>query len=516
MGWTWLSTTAPQHVNQVQSWAKVAFFDYDYDNLKLAPVRDGIYPSVNEGSTMARKLVVYNDELSDPFVTMTVEARQNSTVYATATKTIRLPLGEHIMVPCTLQAPYTGTTGSRFEMVLKTSKGGVNKFTEVRTFTLNDFGADVTPSAIIRLGVAEATNLTSPYLKCFPDTLTIRAMRGVSPASCLITMANQGAGTLDNVTAQVGYASGASGWLTTQAAGQGNTQSLQANFSTNALAAGAYQAAVTVSSANAINTTARCGISLTIVEGRNPDSVTGIQPGLNYNCYEKTYQRGEMLGPLAQLTPVKTGVTEIPTVDVRTREDNFALRFTGCLRVTEPGEYKITLTSDEGSRMWIGTAVFIDNSMWTNREHSKTGSIFLKPGYHSIAIDYCEESAFQGLRVYWEGPGINGMQLIPASAYFHGTVMPLAAVRPGARVPGNFSLRPIAFSGRLVLRLGVPRRSPIRIDVFDISGRNFRSIDVGIVDAGYRETSLDLAAGHYFVRMRAGNMSLLSRVTMVK
>jgi len=514
MGWTWSSTSAPQHTNQVQSWAKVAMFDSAYDNLKLAPVRDGVYPSVNEGSTMARRLVVYNDEFSDPFVTITVDARQNSAVYATASKMIRLPLGEHIMVPCTLQAPYTGTTGSAFDMVLKTSKGGVNTFTEARTFTLNDLGADATPSAIIRLGIAEATNLTSPYITCAPDTLAIKAMRGVPPPSCIITAANQGSGTLDNVAAQVNYASGAD-WLTVQTTGQGNSQALPVTFNTSALAAGTYAAAITASCANASNGLGRCGISMTIVEGQNPDSIANAAAGLNYNAYEKFYNRGENLGVLTSLTPVKTGIAAVPSADMRTREYQFALRFTGYLKVTQPGAYTISLSSIEGSRMWIHNTLLIENGSWLFRAHSKSGTAYLKPGLHSIAIDYCDDSAYQELKVYWEDPGINGMQLIPASAFFRGDAVGATTVMP-ARLSNGLFLRPMQRNGHLMLRYAAPLGAPVHIDVVDLAGRNVRAIDIKVSAAGVREAPLTLPGGQYFVRLRAGKTSLLSRVMMVK
>jgi hypothetical protein len=514
MKWAWTGATAPQHTNQVQSWAKVALFDSAYDNLKLAPVRDGVYPSVNEGSTMARRLVVYNDEFSDPFVTITVDARQNLAVYATASKTIRLPLGEHIMVPCTLQAPYTGTTGSAFDMVLKTSKNGVNKFTEARTFTLNDLGADATPSAIIRLGIAEATNLTSPYITCAPDTLAIKAMRGVPPPSCIITAANQGSGTLDNVAAQVNYVSGAD-WLTVQTTGQGNSQALPVTFNTSALAAGTYAAAIAASCANASNGFGRCGISMTIVEGQNPDSIANVAAGLNYNAYEKFYNRGENLGVLTSLTPVKSGIAAVPNADLRTREYQFALRFTGYLRVTQPGAYTITLSSIEGSRMWVHNTLLVENGQWLFRAKSKSGTAYLKPGLHSIAIDYCDDSAYQELKVYWEGPGINGMQLIPASAFYHGDAVK-SIVPQSARAANKPFLSPLARNGRLMLRYGAPKGLPVHIDVVDLAGRNVRTIDIKESVAGVREAPLILPGGQYFVRMRAGKTSLLSRVIVAK
>jgi len=516
MGWTWKgSPSGPQHDNQVRSWAKVAVLDSAYDDLKLDPVKDGMYPSVAEGSVMARRLVVYNDEFSDPFVTVTVEARQNSAAYATASKTIRLALGEHVVVPCTLQAPYTTTTGSTFEMVLRSGKAGVNKFAETRTFRLNDSGINGTPSSTITLAAAQVTDQAAPYITLAPDTLSLKIMRG-APVTRTFTVANQGGGALNSLSTLINYASGANGWLAPQQPiGQGNTQSFQVRIDFSALPAGTYKADLIASAANASNASARCGIMATVFEGRDPDGVSNPSPGLNYNYYEKEFKDGDRLPVLVTLAPAASGICAQPTLDVRKRDIDFALRYTGYLKVTEPGEYTITLAADAGARLWIGSTVLIENGAFHWGASSVAGSIFLKPGLHAVALDYFEDTLYRTLQLDWYGPGIPNLQPIPASAFFHGD-----AVRTIAPMPMRFSdrpcLSPILRNGRLTLRYSAQAGLPVHIEVIDIAGRNVRAIHIKELARGIGELPLDLPEGQYLVRVRAGKISLLTRVMMVK
>lgn len=74
-------------------------------------------------------------------------------------------------------------------------------------------------------------------------------------------------------------------------------------------------------------------------------------PGLNYACYPVA---GEVLPDFNQLEPVKTGVVSNFDLSVIPQSEHVGLEFTGCLQVPQTGLYTFFLTSDDGSRLFIG------------------------------------------------------------------------------------------------------------------------------------------------------------------
>jgi len=138
MAWAWTDEQPGAKQNLVNSFAPVALFDKDYDDLGIAPLMQGELPTVNEGAVLNRTLVLYNDEYRDTSVAVEVEIRSGSKVYAAGKKTFEMPLGEHVDIPCSFQVPYVG--GSQMDMVLMTYKGGVRKFTEAKRFNVRGAG----------------------------------------------------------------------------------------------------------------------------------------------------------------------------------------------------------------------------------------------------------------------------------------------------------------------------------------------------------------------------------------
>jgi len=156
---------------------------------------------------------------------------------------------------------------------------------------------------------------------------------------------------------------------------------------------------------------------------RQPDNPQTTAAGLNFDYYEGTW---EALPDFTGLAARKLGSVINIDLAPRTRENDFAFRFTGFIEAPVDGVYTLYTTSDDGSRLQIGSTTVVDNDgMHDAREAS--GTIGLKKGKHAITITYFSHLGASVLFASWEGPGI-AKQLIPGTAFTR-TGDPIAAWR---------------------------------------------------------------------------------------
>ncbi|MBD3418540.1 MAG: hypothetical protein GF398_00330 [Chitinivibrionales bacterium] len=175
----------------------------------------------------------------------------------------------------------------------------------------------------------------------------------------------------------------------------------------------------------------------------------GIEPGLKYDYYAGRYS---VLPDFASLTKTKEGtVANFEYHAIKEDVDSFAVRYWGYLKVAREGLYTFSLSSDDGSRLWIGDTLVIDNDGFHSAD-KETGQIGLKAGYHPIYLFYFERSGDDSLSVMYEGPGIANVY-IPDSVLYHvaGTVPPLKAEAHQRLAPLVPRIR--AGSGRITISL---------------------------------------------------------------
>ncbi len=118
--------------------------------------------------------------------------------------------------------------------------------------------------------------------------------------------------------------------------------------------------------------------------------------GLNCKYYEGAWS---VLPDYDALEPLKTGrVYNIEAGVLAEKEDNYALQFSGIMKIDNPGEYTFYTSSDDGSRLAIdGKRVVINDGV--HGVETKTGKIFLDKGEHKIQVDYFEGGGGQMLEV---------------------------------------------------------------------------------------------------------------------
>jgi PA14 domain len=104
--------------------------------------------------------------------------------------------------------------------------------------------------------------------------------------------------------------------------------------------------------------------------------------------------------------PTRTSIDRnVTTAQIRrgwgyTPPDQFTVRWTGFLFVTEPSDYTFTLTSDDGSELYVDRRLVVDNR-GPHAAMPRSGDIRLEPGSHSVLIQYSQVGGPYALEWTW-------------------------------------------------------------------------------------------------------------------
>jgi len=150
-----------------------------------------------------------------------------------------------------------------------------------------------------------------------------------------------------------------------------------------------------------------------LIEAAKIDAKTLVK-GVRRDVYFGEWQK---LPDFDKQKPVASNV--VPGIGMhieRGRGDQFGLRFTGYVDAPASGLYKFYTSSDDGSRLWIGGRLIVDND-GLHSTLERPGYIRLKAGKHRIKVTFFECAGDEVLKVHYEGPKIK-KQEIPASALF--------------------------------------------------------------------------------------------------
>jgi uncharacterized protein (DUF1800 family) len=154
-----------------------------------------------------------------------------------------------------------------------------------------------------------------------------------------------------------------------------------------------------------------------------------LAPGLAYRQYEGSWSR---LPDFATLTPTTLGVSPVLDLARATTDRKLGLRFDGYLRVPERGFYRLHLTSDDGSRLWLGDELIVDND-GQHGPREIMGAIGLEAGLHPIRVDFFQ--SWGGMTLALEMTGPDGVRVPVAAADLFHTADQLPALRAAAAAP---------------------------------------------------------------------------------
>ncbi len=153
----------------------------------------------------------------------------------------------------------------------------------------------------------------------------------------------------------------------------------------------------------------------------NVVTAPAIYSGLTYQYYQGTWTT---LPNFNTLTPLLTGSTTNVSLSPATATTNFAFLWQGYINIRKAGTYTFETNSDDGSKLWIGSAIYdpnatpLVNNDGAHGAQSKTGNITLAVGYYPITFAYFQGTGGSNMNVYWTSTS-NGIarSAIPDSAF---------------------------------------------------------------------------------------------------
>ena len=139
-----------------------------------------------------------------------------------------------------------------------------------------------------------------------------------------------------------------------------------------------------------------------------------VQPGLRYKYTHGIYR---MVNDMLDVKPLKTGIHPQFNIALREKEQFFSFDFEGYINIPKDGEYTFYLATNDGGRLYIDNIMLLNNDGLHPVVEIKK-PITLKAGLHPISVKYFQEGGRNGLKVSWEGSGIE-KQEIPAKVLYH-------------------------------------------------------------------------------------------------
>lgn len=128
---------------------------------------------------------------------------------------------------------------------------------------------------------------------------------------------------------------------------------------------------------------------------------TKLKQGLLYNYYEGNFRS---LPDFSEIKPVRSGKIKNVVYPEGMPTNNFGLTYSGYFKADTDGMYEFFLTSDDGSKLSInGNDIVVNDGLHGMVE--KSGSTFLKKGYHSIDVAFFQLGGGSGLKLMMQVPG---------------------------------------------------------------------------------------------------------------
>jgi alpha-L-fucosidase len=137
-----------------------------------------------------------------------------------------------------------------------------------------------------------------------------------------------------------------------------------------------------------------------------------VSPGLTYAIYDGEWSK---LPDFKTLKPASTGIAEEINIAERKDKEKYAYVFEGLISIPADDVYSFTLSSDDGSKLFIDTAV-IDND-GAHSLTTVTRELPLAKGYHTFKLLYFQNTGGDGLELQWQHGGTE-KGIVPKEAFY--------------------------------------------------------------------------------------------------
>merc|ERR1712151_208827 len=155
----------------------------------------------------------------------------------------------------------------------------------------------------------------------------------------------------------------------------------------------------------------------------SPPPPSKLVPGLKEEVWYRT--KGMRKLPTSWSSPSETRAAA--KIDFRstrgiwsgfTERDNFAVRWTGYVKIDVGGQYKWCTKSDDGSKLIVDDALIVNND-GCHGMRLKCSKLGMTAGYHKMEAQFFEGGGRAGMVVYYSGADTSGRRKkLPASQLF--------------------------------------------------------------------------------------------------
>ena len=143
-------------------------------------------------------------------------------------------------------------------------------------------------------------------------------------------------------------------------------------------------------------------------------SLDDFKPSDISNLTYKVYQgKWKNLPDFSKLKHSKDGSLPNGLMDIKASEmkDNFAMVFEGRLNIPKDGQYTLSLSSDDGSKLYIDGKLLNSNDGIHPPSKVVNKKIKLKKGTVALKVEFFEAGGGEELNVSWSGPGFKNRGL---------------------------------------------------------------------------------------------------------